>query len=210
MKNFSKSDIHNLEQRYRARLINSIGGFKSVNMVGTVDKKGNTNLSIVSSVFHLGANPALMGFIMRPIIVTRDTFLNIKETGFYTFNSITEEIYKQAHQTSARYPAEVSEFEAVNLEAVFKKNFPAPFVAASPVQIGLEFKEQIDIKLNGTIMMIGEIQEIFIPEDCLSQDGFIDIEKAGNITCSGLDAYHTTQKIARLSYAKPNEKVKLI
>jgi len=204
MKNFSKADIQKMEQLFRARMINSIGGFKSVNLVGTVDGKGNTNLSIVSSVFHLGANPALMGFIMRPIIVTRDTFLNIKETGYYTFNSITSEIYKQAHQTSARYPSEVSEFDAVNLNAVFKKDFPAPFVTESPVQIGLAFKEQIDIKLNGTVMMIGEIQEVFIPENCLLDDGFIDIEKTGSITCSGLDAYYSTQKIARLSYAKPD------
>ncbi len=204
MKNFNKADIQEMDQRFRARMINSIGGFKSVNLVGTVDGKGNPNLSIVSSVFHLGANPALMGFVMRPITVTRDTFLNIKETGFYTFNSITSDIFKQAHQTSARYPAEVSEFDAVDLNAVFKKEFPAPFVSESPVQIGLAFKEQIDVKLNGTVMMIGEIQEIFIPENCLLDDGFIDIEKAGSITCSGLDAYYSTRKIARLSYAKPD------
>ena len=99
---------------------------------------------------------------------------------------------------------------AAHLNSVFKKDFPAPFVKESPVQIGLEFKEQIDIELNGTIMMIGEIQEIFIPDDCLSKDGFFDIEKAGSVTCSGLDAYHLTQRIARLSYAKPNEKIKEI
>jgi len=38
----------------------------------------------------------------------------------------------------------------------------------------------------------------------LQSDGFIDLENAETITCSGLDSYHKTQKIWRLSYAKPN------
>lgn len=210
MKNFNLADILAMEQRYRGRLINSLGGFKSVNLVGTVDPQGQTNLSIVSSVFHIGANPPLMGFIMRPITVTRDTFLNIQATGFYTFNHITKETYQQAHQTSARYPAEVSEFDKVQLEAIYQKDFPAPFVAESPVQIGLEFKEQVDLKINGTILMIGEIKEVFFPEDCLASDGFINLEQAGSITCSGLDAYHTTQRLARLSYAKPDQALRIL
>jgi hypothetical protein len=40
---------------------------------------------------------------------------NILETNFYTINHINKSSYKKAHQTSARYPKEVSEFEAVGL-----------------------------------------------------------------------------------------------
>ncbi|MCB0628286.1 MAG: flavin reductase [Saprospiraceae bacterium] len=202
MKRMHSDEIRQLGKRYRARLINSLSGFKSVNLVGTVDRQGRPNCAIVSSVIHLGADPALMGFIMRPVSVTRDTYDNIMQTGYYTFNHITEGIFPQAHQTSARYPAGVSEFEAVGLHAEFTSNFPAPFVAESPVKIGLQFREKIDIQLNGTILIIGEIQEIYYPDDCLQQDGYLDIEKAGSITVSGLDAYHSTHKLARLSYAK--------
>jgi len=208
MKNFSSGDILAMEKRYRGKLINSLSGFKSVNLVGTIDQQGKTNLSIISSVFHIGANPALMGFIMRPISVTRDTYLNIQATGFYTFNHISKETYEQAHQTSARYPSDISEFDEVALDAIYKKDFPAPFVTESPVQIGLAFKEKVDIKLNGTILIIGAVKEIFFPEDCLEEDGFLDIEKAGSITCSSLDSYHTTQQLSRLSYAKPDQPLK--
>ena len=41
-------------------------------------------------------------------------------------------------------------------------------------------------------------------------DGFIDLEKAETITCIGLDSYHTTRKIARLSYAKVDKEIKAI
>jgi hypothetical protein len=67
-----------------------------------------------------------------------------------------------------------------------------------------EFQQKIDLEINGTIMIIGQIKEIILPEQCLGLDGFIDLELAGTITCSGLDSYHKTEKIGRLTYAKPN------
>lgn len=191
-----------MEKRFRAHFINSLSGFKSVNLVGTIDDKGTPNLSVVSSVIHLGANPALMGFILRPITVTRDTYNNILANGSYTFNHLNEGMYQQAHQSSARYPAEVSEFEAVGLSPEYTEHGPAPYVAESLVKIGLTFKEAMEIKLNGTLLMIGEIKEVIVPDNCLSADGYLNIEQAGSITCSGLDAYHQTTILDRLPYAK--------
>lgn len=210
MKRFQSAAIKELEKRYRTNLINSLSGFKSVNLIGTVDEAGRTNVSVFSSVVHLGANPALMGFIMRPVTVTRNTYENIMAKGYYTFNHITADFYKKAHQSSARYPADVSEFAAVGLRPEFKDDFPAPFVAGSPVQIGLAFREQMEIPLNGTILMIGEVQELYVPDNCLADDGYLDIEAAGTITVSGLDSYHATQRLARLSYAKPDRELRVI
>lgn len=194
-----------MEQRKRAMLINSIGGYKFVSLIGTVDENKITNLAIFSSLFHLGANPALIGFIVRPDSVDRHTLSNILATNVYTINHINESIYKQAHQTSARYEKEISEFDATGLTAEFKNNFVAPYLRESNIQLGVIFRERIDLTINGTILIIGEIVQLYCPQDCICEDGFIDIEKANSITCSGLDSYHTTTKLSRLSYAKPNE-----
>ena len=196
-----------MEKQERVHLINSLGGFKSVSLVGSVDKKGNTNLGIFSSFFHIGAHPPLLGMIFRPSPPERDTLRNIIDTGFYTVNHINENIYKQAHQTSARYDAAISEFDATGLTQEFKNNFLAPFVSESNIQLGVEFKEKIDISVNNTLMVIGEIVQIYVPENCIYEDGFIDLEKANTITCSGLDSYHKTMQLDRLSYAKPNKEV---
>ena len=51
------TELMGMEQRKRAHLINSVGGFKSVCLIGTVDKVGQTNLAIFSSIVHIGANP---------------------------------------------------------------------------------------------------------------------------------------------------------
>jgi flavin reductase (DIM6/NTAB) family NADH-FMN oxidoreductase RutF len=196
------SDLIQMEQRKRAHLINSVGGFKSVCLIGTVDLIGQTNLAIFSSIVHIGANPPLISFIMRPDSVERHTLANILETGSYTINHLNESIYKQAHQSSARYAKEVSEFDATGLSTEYKANCKAPFVKESHVQLELDFKQRIDLTINNTIMIIGEIKNIYFPEGCMQEDGFLDIEKAGTITCSGLDSYHLSKSLARLPYAK--------
>lgn len=200
-------DLMSMEKRQRANLVNSTGGFKSVCLIGTRDKQGNTNLAIFNSIVHIGASPPLIAFIVRPDSVDRHTLSNILETGYYTINHLNETIYKKAHQTSARYPKDVSEFSAVGLIEEYKDNFLAPYVKESNVQMGIQFKERLDLAINGTILIIGQLEHLYFPKDCLCEDAFLDLEKANTITCSGLDSYHKTQQLQRLSYAKPEKEV---
>ena len=202
---FTATDIFNMENRKRAAFMNSLSGFKSASLIGTIDNQDNTNLAIFSSVIHLGSNPALVGFINRPDSVDRHTLENIMQTNYFTINHINADIYKQAHQTAARYPKDISEFEATGLVPEFLNRFKAPYVKESKIKYGLEFAEKHDLKINGTILVIGKVIEVIVPENCLLQDGTIEIEKANSVAISGLDCYHLTQKIARLSYAKPDK-----
>ena len=73
--------------------------------------------------------------------------------------------------------------------------------------MGVTFKERIDLSINGTIMVIGQIEHLYFPKECLCEDAFLDLEKANTITCSGLDSYHKTQRLERLSYAKPGQEL---
>jgi flavin reductase (DIM6/NTAB) family NADH-FMN oxidoreductase RutF len=92
IKHFTSETLLDLEKHERAHLINSLGGFKSLALVGTSDSKRNTNLAVFSSVFHVGANPPLIGLIFRPSPPERNTYSNIIETGFYTINHVNETI----------------------------------------------------------------------------------------------------------------------
>ncbi len=197
--------IQNLEKNYRSNLINCLTGFKSVNLVGTISNKGESNLAIMSQVFHIGANPALMGLLIRPDSVDRHTLTNILETKYFTLNHIHSTFIDKAHQTAARYEVNISEFKAVGLNELFINDFKAPFVKESHVKMGLQLEERIDLKINGTVMLIGSIQIIDIPDSVIEADGFIDLNKAESVTCNGLDAYLSTKKLKRFSYAKPDK-----
>lgn len=198
-------DLMTLEQRYRAAFVNSLSGFKSVSLIGTKSSNGNSNLAVFNSIVHIGANPPYIGFINRPDSVDRHTLKNILETGFYTINHIHESFYEKAHQTAARYPEDVSEFTAAGLREEYLHHFHAPYVGESLIKLGVRYKEHVPLKINGTILIIGQIEHVFFPNNCLCGDGFLDIEKAGTVAGSGLDSYHSTKRLSRLSYAKPNQ-----
>lgn len=204
-KMFSEQSILQLPQRVRANFINSLSGFKSANLVGTTSLEGVHNLAMISSAFHVGANPPLLGILMRPHTVVRDTLANIKNTGVFTLNHVTKDFVAQAHQCSARYEPEVSEFNATGLQVQMASAVKAPYVAEAKIKMALHVEQITKIELNDTELVIGRIVEVSIPNDSLLNDGFVDIEKSGSVAVSCLDSYHVTTRLDRFSYAKADQ-----
>lgn len=199
----NKKDIENSESKFRLNLINSIAGVKAANLIGTISNAGQMNVSVFSSVIHLGSNPALLGFIMRPTgEVPRNTYDNILKTGFYTINSVPIHLVRNAHYTSAKFDQSISEFERCHIEPKFYPDFKAPFVAESPVKIAMKFLEEIPIKLNGTIIIVGEIEHIFIDNEIVDKRGYIDFSKAEMAGIGGLNTYYKLEQIGEFPYAR--------
>ena len=202
---YDKKEIDALDRVMRLKIINSVTGIKPGNLIGTINKSKNTNLAVFSSIIHLGSNPSLLGFISRP--TTDDvghTLNNIIQTGYYTINHIHSEFVKKAHYTSAKFPSNVSEFSACQLSEEYINGFKAPFVKESTFKIGMRFKEVIDIKANGTVLVIGEIEQLIFPDNAFV-DGDIDLEASGGVGISGLNTYYALKKIESYPYAKLNE-----
>lgn len=193
-----------MAQRFRAEFINSLSGFKSANLVGTRNTEGIDNLAIVSSVVHIGAHPPLLGMVMRPHTVQRDTLENIKQTGVYTLNNVSQTMTKAAHQTSARYAADVSEFNQVGLTPQDSEAVDAPYVAESTIQLSMQVQDIVHLAINKTELVIGQIIEAILPEDLIDKTGYLDIEACGSMAISGLVSYHNTSRVARFGYAKPD------
>jgi flavin reductase (DIM6/NTAB) family NADH-FMN oxidoreductase RutF len=210
MKTFNTEDLKAMDKGFRTTFINSISGFKSLNLVGTLNQDGGTNLAVFNSIFHVGANPPYLGMVFRPHEVERHSLENILKIKNYTLNHVNENMIRSAHQTSARYPKSTSEFYACGFTPFFSKNNLAPYVAESNVKIGLELKEKLNVKINNTIIIIGQINEIIIDEAAIESDGFVDLKKLNTCTVAGLDAYFSVNKIERLSYSKINKEVSKI
>lgn len=205
LKTYHTADFEQMPQLFRTQFFNSLTGSKSINLVGTINTTGQTNLAIFAQVFHLGADPSLIGMIVRPDSVPRHSLENIEETHVFTLNHIKPNFIEQAHQTSARYDKTISEFDVVGLSPYFTDALMAPYVKESDIRIGLKYVEKIQLKSNNTVLVVGEIIELMLPEKSVGEDGFIDLHAAGTITGSGLDAYYSTNKLQRLSYAKPDK-----
>ena len=205
MQHFSKENIDALATRYKNNLINSISGYKSANLIGTQNKAGNTNLAVFNSVVHLGSNPALLGFILRPTTVPRHSYQNMKETGVFTINHISKDQIEDAHHSSAKYAKDISEFDQTNLEAEYKADCLAPFVKGAPVQIACRYVNDYLIKENDTLLVVGALEHLFVQEEMLLEDGYVQLDKGEVVTVNGIDGYALPQLLARFPYARPKE-----
>lgn len=208
MLHFTKEKIQNLPKINRLNLVNSCTGYKSANLIGTKSKDGKTNLAIFSSITHLGSDPALLGFILRPATVPRNSYSNLKETGYFTVNHVTEEIIAQAHQTSAAYDYGASEFDITGLKEVYHNEIYEPFVAKSPVQILCKYVSEYLIKENNCIHIIASIEAIFCNENLLRSDNWLQLDRENVVAINGLDGYCLPKLIDRFEYARPNTETK--
>lgn len=203
---FTKKTIEALDRVTRLKIINSVTGIKPANLIGTIDINGITNAAIFSSVVHLGSNPPLIGFMMRPQgDIPRNTYQNIIDTGYYTINHIHPEFVERAHYTSAKFDENVSEFERCKLTEQYIEAFKAPFVKESTFKMGLKFQQEIKIEINNTSLIIGEIIYLQIPDIAINEASEIDLSATNGVGISGLNSYYSLKKIAQHPYARVHE-----
>lgn len=190
-----------MDKHERIRMLNMLSGPRTAYLIGTCDNEKISNLGLFNSIVHIGASPALLGFIMRPVHVRRDTYLNILKTGSFTLNSIHREFLEKAHRTSGKFDANVSEFDALGLTEEWHDHSSSPYVQESRLKIGLKLQEVIDINSNDTKLVIGLVEHIIIEgEDMVDQDGHIHHEKINLLTVSGLEQYYEVSAFKRFKY----------
>jgi len=203
MKYYTPTDLQAMDRYHRANFVNCLSGFKPAALIVSQDQVGRSNVAIFSNIVHLGADPALIGFINRPKEATPHTLANIENNGFFTMNHVAPFQIEAAHQSSAKYPDGVSEFDHVELTEQIRSEFRIPFVSGSPVQLGLKLVDIIPIKCNGTYLVVGELVCAFLDESNVAADGFVDLAAAGSLTSLGIQGYYLPKFVQKLAYARP-------
>lgn len=203
MKQIRRADIESMEKVRRLNLVNSITGYKPANLIGTRSTTGVPNLAIISSVMHLSSSPAMIGFMQRPTTVPRHTYSNIRENGWFTINHVPVNLVDKAHYTSAKFPEDISEFDETGLTEEYRDDFYAPFVKESQIKLAATWQEDYHIKASNTILVVGRIECIYLPDEVMKENGQIDLEHAKSAAISGLNTYHEANTVASFPYAKP-------
>lgn len=199
---FDRDQIGQLERSYRRNLMNSLLGYKHALLIGSVSEEGRQNLAIFTQVIHVGAAPPLLGVLFRPHTVARHTLENIRATNCFTINQISDDIVTEAHQTSANYPPHVSEFDATGIAAEIIAPFAAPFVSAAGVKVACSLSEELLLEQNGTILVIGAVEWVYVADYAVGQDGFINHQALQSVAAAGLDAYYKGEVVTRLQPAR--------
>ncbi len=195
------ADWAKLSSRAFADWFSQLEGLRSPVAVGTYDGSEGLNLAVFNSMTHIGARPPLLALVFRPLTVERHTYDNLKATGVYTINHLAAAHVDALHQTSAKYPAGVSEFDAVGLTAV-SSAAGAPYVQEASVSMQLRFVEEHHVAANDCVIVIGAVEELRIVDTASFGESRLDWTSQAALVVSGLYNYYDVSHRVTKPYAK--------
>jgi flavin reductase (DIM6/NTAB) family NADH-FMN oxidoreductase RutF len=146
---------------------------RPIAFVSSVDAKGTLNLAPFSYFTICGSNPPFAVFspVHRgPDQPPKDTLRNVRETGGFVVNVVSEDFLPQMNLTAADYPPEMDEFVISGLTPIPSERVKAPRVGEAPVQMECTLEDVITLsdKPGGGSLVIGEIILVHIAREVLA------------------------------------------
>ncbi len=127
----------------------------------------------------------------------KDTSTNIRDTGEFVVNVVSEACAEKMVQSSADYPPETSEFAAAGLTPLPSEVVKPARIAESPVHIECRLEQIIPLGNNSTDLVIGRCVRMHIADSVLAPDGRIDAAKLRPLARLGRDEYAVVTELIR-------------
>jgi flavin reductase (DIM6/NTAB) family NADH-FMN oxidoreductase RutF len=151
------------------RLLTSVVIPRPIAFVSTVSAAGRRNLAPFSYFNAISSAPPLIGITFSERADDpKDTLRNIRETGEFVVNLVTEPLLAAMAKTAGEWPRHTDEFEISGLTEEPAKRVKAPRVAESPVH--LECRLHREIALGNGQLVVGEVLLAEIRDDVLTKD----------------------------------------
>lgn len=143
--------------------------------VSTIDKAGVRNLAPYSFFTVVSANPPVLCFCpsnreaKNGLRSTKDTLENIRATGEFVVNIVSEEVVEAMNQTAAQLPPDADEFALSGLTSLPGELVGAPRVAEAKVQMECRLVQIVEVSplpMGGSIVL-GEVVRFHVSEQVL-------------------------------------------
>lgn len=175
---------------------------RPIGWVSTVDEAGTPNLAPYSFFSAVCANPPHVLFC--PMVRStdrqaKDTLRNVRATGEFVVNMVTEALGPAMNITSTEFPAPVDEFQAAGLTPVASIAVRPPRVAESPIHYECQVSHIVDLGEGGLgsgSVVIGRVVHVHVRDELLVGGDKIDLARlapigrlAGNSYCRVTDLF---------------------
>jgi flavin reductase (DIM6/NTAB) family NADH-FMN oxidoreductase RutF len=158
-------------------------------LVTTVDEKGRINAAPFSFCGSVSFNPPMLYVGVREF---QHTYKNMKKTGEFVVNVVSEDFAQKAVKCEKAYPYGVNELEKVGLHWYDSEKVKPPRLKEA--KIHFECKLRQEIRTGDHILMVGEIVAIDAEE--VKESYIPDFEKVRVIMhASGENFYSVGKKI---------------
>jgi flavin reductase (DIM6/NTAB) family NADH-FMN oxidoreductase RutF len=139
--------------------------------VTSMDEEGRLNAAPFSSYNYLCTDPPVvgMGVMNKPGrgFVPKDTAWNIRRTGEFVVNVVTEDLLKQMNICATDFPAEMNELEMAGLTTAPSKHVKVPRIAEC--HAALECVEHATIEIGRSRIVLGRVVGMYV------EDQYVDV-----------------------------------
>lgn len=155
---------------------------RPIGWISTLNETGQPNLAPFSYFNAVCPNPPTLLFcpsIRGTDGTTKDTLNNVRATGEFVANIVTEAVAEQMNITATEFPADVNEFNAAGLTPVPSQMVRPPRVGESPINFECKLHQIIDIndEPGGGSVVLGRIVRIHVRDDVMLGEDKIDPKK---------------------------------
>jgi len=177
---------------------------RPIAFVSTLSPEGVANLAPFSFFTVASANPPVLCFTASYREPRKDTLVNVRATGEFVVNIVSEEIAEKMNLTSGEYPYGVDEFAVSALTAVPSDLVRPPRVKESHVNMECRLLQTIEVSnqpLGGTLIL-GEVVRFHI-DDEIVEEFRIDADKLAAVGRMAGNSYARTRD--RFDMARPGK-----
>jgi flavin reductase (DIM6/NTAB) family NADH-FMN oxidoreductase RutF len=188
---------------------------RPIGWISTVDEEGCVNLAPFSFFNAVCPNPPTLLFcpnVRSADSNQKDTLHNVRATGEFVVNIVTEALAEAMNITSTEFPAQVNEFTAAGLTPVPSAVVRPPRVGESPIHFECRVMQIIEVgsSTGGGSIVVGEVVHLHIAEDVLTGTDKIDLLRlqpigrlAGAAYCRVTDLFELPRPISQLKPVDP-------
>jgi flavin reductase (DIM6/NTAB) family NADH-FMN oxidoreductase RutF len=189
---------------------------RPIGWISSIDAGGRPNLAPFSFFNVVCANPPHVLFC--PMIrgtdrKPKDTLRNVRSTGEFVVNIVTEGLAEAMNLTSTELPAEINEFEISGLTPLPSITVRPPRVAESPVHFECKVATIFDFgdQPGSGSVVIGRVTHIHVRDDVLIETDKIDLDKlrpigrlAGSGYCRVTDLFQMIRPPSQVQKPPPS------
>jgi flavin reductase (DIM6/NTAB) family NADH-FMN oxidoreductase RutF len=183
---------------------------RPIALVTSMNEQGGLNAAPFSAYNYLCTDPPIVGIGVtdRPAssFVPKDTARNIRRTGEFVINVVTEDIAQQMNICATDFPAEISELDIAKLTTAPSSVVSVPRIAQA--HAALECREYTTMEIGRSRIILGRVVSIFVEDQFVDPVGpYIRADELHAIgRMNGLGNYVRTRdsflSIPRIPYAE--------
>ncbi len=174
---------------------NAIVTPRPIGWISTRGASGADNLAPYSFFNGIAYDPPQVMFASTKV---KDSLANIRETGVFCVNIVSEALTDAMNLSSENFAHDVDEFDVAELEKAACQTIDCPRVATAPAALECRMTQIIVAEGEQNHVVFGEVTGVHLADSCI-RDGRLDVTRYNPLSRLGYRDYSVVREVFELT-----------